>query len=81
MDLVSPPLSPFSLTPRARIELRISLARAADLLRMEGNLCQAERLYLKATRYADTPGAVEHLNRLAAHCRQIYSARKAGRKF
>jgi hypothetical protein len=81
VDLKSKPLSPYTLTDRARGEARIHLAKSADLLRMEGRLCQAEKLYRQATRYADTPGAVEHLMRLADHCRQIYEARKAGKKF
>ena len=79
-DLTSPPLSPFSLTPRARAELRIALAKAADLYRMDGKLKKAEGLYRQAAAQADG-GAKAHLIRLSDHCKQIMAANKAGRKF
>jgi hypothetical protein len=75
MDLTSLPGSPYTLKDRQVTEARIALAKAADLLRMEGRLVRAEALYRQACRYADG-GAFDHLVRLADHCRTQYEAQK-----
>jgi hypothetical protein len=68
MDLTSLPGSPWNITPRHVKESRISLAKSADLLRIEGKFIPAEKLYLRASSYAEGMAAV-HLIKLADHCR------------
>lgn len=86
IDLVSKPLTPRQLTPRHIMETRISLAKAGDLLRMEGEgggglskLLAAEKLFKRAATYADG-GAAAHLIRTADHCRQIYERMKKAKQ-
>ena len=78
-DLTSKPLSPYDLKDRQITELRVSLAKAADLLRMDGKLLTAEKLYRRASQYADG-GAAKHLIRTADHCRQIYERQKKAKQ-
>lgn len=86
MDLTSLPMSHWKPTARHIAETRISLAKAADLLRMEGTgggglskLLAAEKLYRRAATYAEG-GAAAHLTRTADHCRQVYERLKKQRQ-
>ncbi len=78
MDLTSLPLSPYKLKPQQIVQQRIALAQAADLMRMQAKYIKAEKLYLEAAKYAEG-GAAKHLERSAAHCRQIFEANKRSR--
>lgn len=81
MNLSSTPMSPWSLNDRARTKMRCDLVACADAFRMEGKLVKAEKLYREAIRYTDTgPGAVEHLERMAEHCRELFETKKVSRK-
>jgi hypothetical protein len=79
MDLTSLPLSPWNPTDRHITETRISLAKAADLLRMECRYVRAEKLYYEAARYAEG-GAAAHLCRAARLCRQLHTDRQIAKE-
>ncbi len=75
MDLTSKPGTPWKITDRHVTESRVALAKSADLLRIEGKFFPAEKLYLRASSYADGRAAT-YLIQLADHCRAEFLKRK-----